>query len=33
VRTNEVMREDYMRRARELVDKLGLELPDISEAA
>ncbi len=33
VRTNEIMREDYMKRAGELVEKLGLELPDIAEAA
>ena len=33
VRTNEAMREDYMSRARDLVDKLGLDLPDVAEAA
>ncbi len=33
VRTNESMREDYIRRAGELVEKLGLGLPDIAEAA
>jgi len=33
VRTNEAMREDYMRRARELVDKLGLDLPEVADAA
>ncbi len=33
VRTNEAMREDYMRRAGELVDKLGLDLPEVVAAA
>ena len=32
VRTNEEMREDYIRRADELVRKLGLELPEIAGA-
>ena len=33
VRTNEAMREDYRRRARKLVDKLGLDLPEVVDAA
>ncbi len=33
IRTNEAMREDYVKRARELTDKLGLDLPDIAQAA
>jgi len=32
VRTNEAMREDYKSRARQLVEKLGLELPEIANA-
>ena len=32
VRTNEAMREDYQSRARQLVEKLGLELPEIANA-
>jgi len=34
LRTNEEMREDYIRRARDLVEgKLGLELPDVTPQA
>ncbi|MGE0734424.1 MAG: Phenylacetic acid catabolic protein [Alphaproteobacteria bacterium] len=32
-RTNEEMRDDYIRRAKELVEKLGLKLPAVKEAA
>jgi ring-1,2-phenylacetyl-CoA epoxidase subunit PaaA len=31
-RTNEAMRADYMERARVLVEKLGLKLPDVPAA-
>lgn len=32
-RTNEEMRDDYVRRVREVVEEIGLELPDIDLAA
>lgn len=33
VRTNEEMRDDYLRRAKEVVEELGLTLPEVEQAA